>query len=165
MRMDFEIEGDIYNIELNDAEGNYSINVNGKADKVQVIEHIGDKKIAIIKDGKPYIVTLIKNDEGYDLDLNGSSLHANLYDEKDIKKVLESGDGFTGKVVSSIMPGKVVKIFAKEGMEVKKGDPLLIVEAMKMENELKAPTNGIIKSINVSEGKSIESNTPLIIIE
>ena len=63
------------------------------------------------------------------------------------------------------MPGKVVKIFAKEGVEVDRGEPLLIVEAMKMENELKAPSKGIVKKVNAQVGKSIEANSPLIIIE
>jgi biotin carboxyl carrier protein len=55
------------------------------------------------------------------------------------------------------MPGKVVKIMKQEGDQVSKGETVLILEAMKMENEIKAGTDGIIKTINVKEGQALEA--------
>jgi biotin carboxyl carrier protein len=55
------------------------------------------------------------------------------------------------------MPGKVVKVLVEEGAEIKKGDTLLILEAMKMENEIKAPCDGTIKAVHINEGDAIES--------
>lgn len=63
------------------------------------------------------------------------------------------------------MPGKVVKILKNVGEKIIKGEPLLIIEAMKMENELKANTTGIIEKIYVSNGQNINSGDPLIIIQ
>ncbi len=72
-----------------------------------------------------------------------------------------SGGGDFGSLVTQ-MPGKVVKILKKNGDEVKQGETLLILEAMKMENEIKAGIDGVIESINVSEGDNIESGHVMI---
>jgi 3-methylcrotonyl-CoA carboxylase alpha subunit len=63
------------------------------------------------------------------------------------------------------MPSSVSKIFVKEGQEVKKGDSLISLEAMKMEHILKASKDGKIKAINASEGKFVDANSVLIEFE
>ena len=63
------------------------------------------------------------------------------------------------------MPGKVVKILVKENQEVNEGDGLLIIEAMKMENELRAPKSGIVKTIQAVEGATVESGSALCIVD
>ena len=63
------------------------------------------------------------------------------------------------------MPGKVIKIYAKEGQEVKKGETLLILEAMKMENEIKSNLDGVVKSIHVSEGQALEDGVLMMEVE
>lgn len=64
--------------------------------------------------------------------------------------------------VKAPMPGMVLNILVTEGAEVKKGDVLLVLEAMKMENMLKSPTDGIIKKIAVQKGNAVEKNQLLI---
>lgn len=63
------------------------------------------------------------------------------------------------------MPGKVVKVLTAEGAVVQKGDTLLILEAMKMENEIKAGVDGVVKKVNVKEGDALESGQLMIEIE
>jgi biotin carboxyl carrier protein len=60
------------------------------------------------------------------------------------------------------MPGKIVKIFAKPGDEIKAGQPLLIMEAMKMENEMRAASDVKIKEVLVKEGENVESGATLV---
>jgi biotin carboxyl carrier protein len=67
--------------------------------------------------------------------------------------------------LSSPMPGRIVKIFVKIGELVKKGQDLLVVEAMKMENKISAPFTGRIREVYYSEGDQIEANVSLIVIE
>ncbi|MDF2908002.1 MAG: hypothetical protein K0R34_3323 [Herbinix sp.] len=70
--------------------------------------------------------------------------------------------GSAGNVkVSSPMPGKIVSVKATVGQAVKKGDVLLILEAMKMENEIVCPQDGTVASINVSAGQSVEAGNLL----
>lgn len=80
----------------------------------------------------------------------------------DERKVWEPDNPF--KMVNFI-PGTILKIFVKEGQEVKKGDPLLILEAMKMENEILAEINAKVKKINVKLGDKIPKDTLFIEFE
>lgn len=69
-----------------------------------------------------------------------------------------------GELISQ-MPGKIVKVMTTEGSEVKVGETLIILEAMKMENEIKAGINGVINSIHVKEGQVLDSGYLMIEIE
>ena len=72
-----------------------------------------------------------------------------------------AGGAQGGVKVNSPMPGKILAVKTSVGQAVKKGDVLLILEAMKMENEVVAPQDGTVASINVSEGASVESGDVL----
>lgn len=72
--------------------------------------------------------------------------------------------GGAGALITQ-MPGKVVKLYKKEGDSVIKGETVLILEAMKMENEIKSGADGVIKSVNISEGQTLEAGFLMIEIE
>ena len=63
------------------------------------------------------------------------------------------------------MPGKIVKILVGEGDEVEQGQGLVVVEAMKMENEIKSPKAGVVKKVGVEEGETVESGALLVVVE
>jgi len=67
--------------------------------------------------------------------------------------------------ISSSIPGKVVSLHAAVGDRVKEGEVLLILEAMKMQNEIQAPIQGTVSEVNCESGDSVEANVPLVIIE
>lgn len=69
------------------------------------------------------------------------------------------------EVVEAPMPGNIWKLIAKEGDEVKAGDILLILEAMKMENEIVAPRDGIVSSVNTTEGSAVNTGDKLVVID
>jgi len=64
--------------------------------------------------------------------------------------------------IKAPMPGMVLNILVDEGQEVKKGDALIVLEAMKMENILKSPVDGVIKKIAINKGVAVEKNQLLI---
>ena len=70
-----------------------------------------------------------------------------------------------GTQVSSPMPGNILKVNVAAGQAVKEGDVLLILEAMKMENEIMAPCDGVIASVNTSKGSAVESGALLCVIQ
>ena len=70
----------------------------------------------------------------------------------------------SGETVTAPMPGNILDVKVANGASVKKGDVLLILEAMKMENEIMAPCNGTVKSVNVTKGASVETGTVLCVI-
>ncbi|MBE6777215.1 MAG: biotin/lipoyl-binding protein [Ruminococcaceae bacterium] len=69
-----------------------------------------------------------------------------------------------GETVTSPMPGTILSVNVKEGSAVNKGDVLMVLEAMKMENEIIAPCNGTIASVNVQNGASVETGATLCVI-
>lgn len=70
-----------------------------------------------------------------------------------------------GAKIKSQMPGKIIKVSVKVGDVVEKGQPVVVMEAMKMENEIRAPAAGQVKSVKVAAGQSIESGVELLVIE
>ena len=69
-----------------------------------------------------------------------------------------------GETVASPMPGNILDVKVSAGTAVKKGDVLLILEAMKMENEIMAPCDGTVTAVNVQKGSTVESGTVLCVI-
>ena len=69
-----------------------------------------------------------------------------------------------GEVVKSPMPGNILKINVSQGQTVKEGDVLIVLEAMKMENEIVAPKGGTVAQIAVSKAQVVETGTPLVVI-
>ena len=70
-----------------------------------------------------------------------------------------------GEAVESPMPGNVWKVLVKEGQEVKEGETLIILEAMKMENEIPAPCDGTVASLHVNEGDAVNGGDILVTIK
>lgn len=70
-----------------------------------------------------------------------------------------------GETISSPMPGTIVSANVKPGQSVKKGDVLVVLEAMKMENEIMAPHDAQVVAVLVSKGESVESGTPLVTLQ
>ncbi|MEP7077056.1 MAG: biotin/lipoyl-containing protein [Acidobacteriota bacterium] len=75
----------------------------------------------------------------------------------------EHGDGLAE--IKTAMPGKVVRIIVEAGAEVKKGDGIIVVEAMKMQNEIRSPKDGTVKEIRVTEGSTVNAGEILVVIE
>lgn len=100
--------------------------------------------------------------------LNNVSIPLKLVDAR--RKLAQAAVGTRAQAtgpaaVKSPMPGKVVKVLVKPGDEVKSGQGVVVVEAMKMENELKTPRDGKIKDVKVSEGQAVESGQTLATVE
>lgn len=70
-----------------------------------------------------------------------------------------------GTKVKSQMPGKIVRVLVTPGATVKKGQSIIVMEAMKMENEIKSPIDGVVKEIKVAEGQAVETGSELLKFE
>lgn len=123
---------------------------------------------SIIKDGKSYTVELVKHspeDKKLVVKINNTSYTLDVKDKYDDLLHSLGLDNLASKKVNDIkapMPGMVLNILVSEGQEVKKGDALIVLEAMKMENILKSPTDGTIKKIAINKGVAVEKNQLLI---
>ena len=71
----------------------------------------------------------------------------------------------SGTTMEAPMPGKVLKVLAKAGEQVKENQPIIVLEAMKMENEIVAPKDGVVSAVYVNEGSAIDVGQPIATIE
>ena len=79
------------------------------------------------------------------------------------KKVEQSVQGNPGDLLA-LMPGKIIKVLVSEGQKIKMGEPVIIMESMKMEQTIVSSADGAIESVNVSEGETIEVGSVMIVI-
>jgi biotin carboxyl carrier protein len=123
---------------------------------------------SLLIDGKSYDVHIDENDddeEQLEVHLLSRAIGARASDARK-RRVIKEGSGPDGPVqVTAPMPGRVVKLLAPEGTAVTRGDGIIVLEAMKMENELKAPRDGIVASVLVEEGQGVEGGSLLATIE
>ncbi len=81
------------------------------------------------------------------------------------RKAATSGAGDQAGAVTAIMPGLIIKILKKEGDKVQAGETVIILEAMKMQNELHAKVSGVIRQLNVKQGDNVEMRQVLAVVE
>ena len=90
----------------------------------------------------------------------------NLTDPKKLRGAGAGAEHAEGIVeIKTAMPGKLVRVIAAAGAEIKQGEPVLVVEAMKMQNEMKSPKDGTVKEIRFAEGATVNAGDVLAIIE
>lgn len=122
----------------------------------------------LIIDGRSYDFRVEEEDGRLALTYVGKRYHCTIYDQRlaDLRKRAGDSNRPAGRtIVKAPMPGLVVKVLVETGAQVQKGDRLLVLEAMKMENDVKAPRGGRVSSIAVSAGQAVVGGRELAIIE
>lgn len=141
--------------------------VNGKEMALDIVKS-GERDWHILLNGKATRVTLVNNDKAekqVQLMVNGKEITVNLKDRLDqllSNMGLENAGAKKMNELKAPMPGLVLKLRVNEGDSVKKGDPLLVLEAMKMENVIKAADDAVVSKIVVSPGQAVEKNALLM---
>ncbi|NJX16650.1 biotin/lipoyl-containing protein [Tamlana crocina] len=125
----------------------------------------------ILHQNKPYEAKIVSshfNGKSYRIRINNNNYHVQINDDLD---VMIKDMGFTARasklvdVIKAPMPGLILEIQVDVGQTVKENDPLLILEAMKMENSMVSPRDGVIKSIVIKPGDAVDKNQLLIEFE
>jgi len=152
-----------YKIDLTKEAGGYVALIDGKKMNVEVAREDGDE-IIIVVNNRPYVILL---ESDVRIRVNGDVYEVNVMDEQIQKLIKASPEKFQKKdlALKAVMPGLVIDIMVKEGDPVKTGDALLVLEAMKMQNELKAPQDGTVKRVIVEKGKTVNTGDTLLVIE
>jgi len=157
----------------------FKINVNNKfnfdIDEKDITEldasKVSNTKFHVLHNNSSFKTEITEanfNSKSYKVKINNNNYNVNIINDLDL---LIKGMGFelgSAKQIDSIkapMPGLILDINVKIGQKINENDPLLILEAMKMENVLNAPRDGVIKSISANKGDSVEKNQLLIEFE
>jgi biotin carboxyl carrier protein len=129
--------------------------------------HYVDETLLFIFKNSSYLVDVTSKGTEYTVYTRGAHSTVDIYnEEKLLHESLKGGSSLgQGDNLSSGMPGKIVKVYVKIGDVVKEGDPLLIMEAMKMENEIRSAGPAKIKDVHVKQGDNVESGVVLISFE
>ena len=127
----------------------------------------GVTNYSLIVDNRSFEVDVDIMEDEYRVLVDGRSYHINLLDERRMRVGgLQSGIQLQGRQnVSVPMPGKVIAVLVSEGDKVERGQGLVIVEAMKMENEVRCPIDGEVKEVRVKTGDALEAGAVLAVVE
>ena len=187
MRLDVNVRGKVYRVELNRSpEGELSAvqsggsesaesgrrkpdlwtcRVNGHDFAIDVVQ-VGPETLSIICDGKPINVTQQRSRETREIFLDGAGYQVSVQDTRSLASRKRAGGKDEGtQKLSSAMPGKVVRVLAQEGAEVALGQGIVVIEAMKMQNEVRSPKNGILRKLLVQAGTNINAGDVLAMVE
>ena len=143
--LEVEVDGKVYKVDLmHTADGTFSILEGNHSYNIELVPCNHPKKYSAHTLYQTYDLEIIDAEARYLRNRNANS----------------GGSGDDN--ISSPMPGKAVKVMVNEGDTVKEGDTVIIISAMKMESEYKAPRDGTIKKIHVKNEETIDSNQVLI---
>jgi biotin carboxyl carrier protein len=143
------------------SDGEFRVHPPGGADPVQVSVLSRGATVALLVDGRP--VEVRRGARGFvEVHPTRETLAVGL---RSSATRARAGAADAGRIVSAPMPGRIVKVVATEGASVVPGDPLIVIEAMKMENELSATRAGIVKRVLVQAGATVERDAPLLELE
>ncbi len=160
MTYSFKLDNQIYKVNIENEDNNVVVQINGEEYPVEYTR-LDDNLYSIIINDKSFTIGTFKQGKQVQV------FHAgNLYELESIseRELSKSGGIGSGLEIIAPMPSRVVKLLKEEGDDVAEGESVVVVEAMKMESELKALQAGKIKSIKVSEGDAVEAKTLLVVL-
>ncbi|PYT06817.1 MAG: acetyl-CoA carboxylase biotin carboxyl carrier protein subunit [Acidobacteria bacterium] len=163
-RIEAEIEGQMHEIAFEPAGEKLRVLVDGR-------EHVVDARAvdgffySLLVGQRSYEVTVEDLAQGFRVQVGTEAVEVLLLDPlRPIRQ--RSGTARSGQAkVRSVMPGKITAVLVRPGESVGQGQPLLVIEAMKMENELLAPFAGKVTDVLVSAGSAVEAGADLVVLE
>ncbi len=157
-----------FNITLQDIGEKLDVDVDGETLPVEFIRIGGTNIYSFLLNNKSYDIELYKNETGYMVHHRGSNYKCYVEDEHLAKyknSIKKKSKSQSINEIKSPMPGLVVAIEVEVGQKVKAGQGIAIIEAMKMENEIKARSDAVVKEIKVSLKQAVEMNQTLVVFQ
>ncbi|QNI31486.1 biotin/lipoyl-binding protein [Alloacidobacterium dinghuense] len=167
MMLQIEMGGELRQIELTQGEdGQYHASIDGEPELSVSAEMLRPGVLSLHIDGKSYRCVLEESPEGTVLHMGGKRLPYRLDDPRSLKSRRSRHGGAEGpKPVSAPMPGRVVRLLANVGDMVEAHQGIVVIEAMKMQNELKSPKAGKVVQLRVEAGETVAAGDVLAVIE
>jgi biotin carboxyl carrier protein len=143
------------------------VKVDGKPMDISVEADRTFNKLLMLLDSRSYDTEVFRDNGRTSVFLLGRRFDCVVEDERlaTIRRVAGAAAAGSGCEIRAPMPGLVVRIVKEAGEKVKRGESVIIVEAMKMENELPAPEDGVVKDVRVETGQAVDKGELLIVLE
>ena len=127
----------------------------------------GDTIHSIILNNKSHGVQITNmRDSVYEIKNKGDYFQVEVMDELKKMRLSRTKSKMMGRqVITAGMPGVILKVHVKAGQQVKTGDPLFVLVAMKMENEIHAPIDGTVKEVYINDGDKVAANDKIMVVE
>ena len=165
MRYIATINEEEYLIEILDE---HHVTINGKPLEVDYNSVSGQPIFSILVNGRSFEGFVYSGEDNWEVVLMGRQIPVQVEDEREKRLKAAAGGSIseTGEYhLKAPMPGMIVSIPVKESQEIEKGEVLVILESMKMQNELKSPRAGVISRIRVTSGESVEQRQTLLSVK
>jgi biotin carboxyl carrier protein len=166
MTYDIIVDGKTHRVEVSRGEKLWSCKVDGQEMEVDAALTARDV-LSVLLGGKAYEIKRERSLQGELHMVIGSARYAvDVQDPRSLRTRRAVAGADTGpQKIKAAMPGKIVRILVKEKDEVKSGDGVIVMEAMKMQNEMKSPKDGRVQKILTAEGSTVNAGDTLAIIE
>lgn len=155
-------DGDDIPVEVERHGSGYIVTMNGRSMVVDLVTTGPFLQSLRLEDGRQFALTHHRDGNTHEVSLAGSKVVVDVVDPLTLKRRSREDAGGAGGVVKALMPGRIVRVHVSAGDAVRKGSPLVVLEAMKMENEISAPADGTVDEIFVNPGDTVEAGTPLL---
>jgi len=165
VKFEAQTGGETIPVEIAGADGRFTLTIAGERLAVDARE-TGEGIWSILLDGASYVADVTEQDGSYLVDIGGERYTIRVEEEsRYIIRTRGAQGGERGQVLKAPMPGKVTLVAVTVGQAVAPGDGLVVLEAMKMENEFKAQVAGTVKEIRVAVGQPVNPGDVLVVIE
>jgi biotin carboxyl carrier protein len=164
MIYEINIDGKDYRLELNRADGRWSCRLEGREIEVDAVL-VQTDVLSLRIGNRSYEVKSESTKDDIHLCVGGARLAAEVRDPRSWRGRMRAVDSHGPKKLTAPMPGKIVRILVSQGEQVEAGAGVLVVEAMKMQNEIKSPKKGMIQRILVREGAAVNAGDVLAIVD
>jgi biotin carboxyl carrier protein len=163
MKITARVGDAVHEVNIERMEKDFQVEIDGESRLVNANKLEGDF-YSILSDGVSYEVSVEVSGDGYTI-RHGASEQQVLFTDPSRQAREMSGAKEGPQTVESLMPGKVVRVLVKAGDTVTEGQGLVVVEAMKMENEIESPKDGKVTEVKVEPGQAVESGGALVVVE
>jgi len=164
MTYEISIDGKDYRLELSQSEGRWSCRLNGREIEVDAV--LARPNVLSLRIGnKAYEVKCERVASDTHIWVGSRRFAPEVRDPRSLRSRSHAADEQGPRRLTAPMPGKVVRILLEPGAEVEAGVGVVVVEAMKMQNEVKSPKKGTIQKILVAEGAAVSTGDVLAIVE
>ena len=164
MTYDVTIAGKNYRLELNYSEGRWECRLDGRAMQIDAVLARRDV-LSLIIDGRAYEIKRERTATDLHLWVGSVRYAAQLRDRRSLHSRASADDEKGPRKLMAPMPGKIVRVLVEENAEVDAGQGLLVVEAMKMQSEIKSPKKGVVRKMVATEGASVSAGDVLAVVE